>query len=306
MDIIPKQAWRKETMTIRHLRIFVTVYQKGNITQAAQELSMTQPAVSRSIKELESGYGVRLFDRIGHRIQPTELANRLYDQALHIVDAFDRMEHGVKDWDEEGLLRIGSSVTLGGFLLPELVSRFRLQYPSLVVKVRIANAETIKEGIFRNELDIGMVEGLADEPWLHAEPFSHDRLVPVLPPHDPLLENDMLHLEDFKDKPLLLREPGSAGRTFLDQVFAIHGMKIDPLWESTSTQALLQAVAHGIGVSFLPFQLAENAIEEGSVATRPLEGVSLERTHSLIWHKDKYLSASARQFIALCHTVTTR
>ena len=120
-------------MTLRHLRIFITVYQKESITRAADDLHMTQPAVSLAIKELESRYQIRLFDRIGKRIYITEQGKWLYEYALHIVSLFDEMEERVKTWNNKGGLRIGSSITIGNFILPKLVCEFQKQYPEIEV-----------------------------------------------------------------------------------------------------------------------------------------------------------------------------
>lgn len=107
-------------MTLRHLRIFAEVYRAGNVTRAAEVLHMTQPAVTRAVQELEQHYGVRLFERMYRHLSPTEGGRRLYPQAVHLLDAFDRMETGLRDWDSLGVVRVGATVTLGGALLPGL------------------------------------------------------------------------------------------------------------------------------------------------------------------------------------------
>ena len=107
-------------MTVRHLRIFVQVYQCGGITRAAEQCHMTQPAVTRSIHELENYYSVCLFDRLNHRLTPTEAGKRLYAQALHLVDSFDALEFSLRNSDSAGMLRVGGSITIGNVLLPGL------------------------------------------------------------------------------------------------------------------------------------------------------------------------------------------
>ena len=108
-------------MTLKHLRIFVTVYREMNITKAADLLHMTQPAVSRSIQELENYYGIRLFERINRRLYRTKESEEIYVRALHIVNSFHDMELEIKNWDEFGIFRIGASITLGNFILPVMV-----------------------------------------------------------------------------------------------------------------------------------------------------------------------------------------
>ena len=99
-------------MTLRHMKIFLAVYQTQHITKAAQQLRMTQPAVTRAIQEIESYYGIRLFERINRKLYITQTGTMFYTYAVHIVDSFDQMEKGLRDWDQLGLLRVGTTIAL--------------------------------------------------------------------------------------------------------------------------------------------------------------------------------------------------
>lgn len=287
-------------MTLRHMKIFLQVYRMQNITKAAKTLHMTQPAVTRAIQEIEGYYGVCLFERINQRLWVTESGKRLYAQALHIVDAFDTMEKGLRNWDSFGVLRVGASITLGNFLLPELVCRFQRQNPEIQVRVTISNGSSLQKALLNNQLDLALIEGGVEEADLYAEALSADHLVLILAPHHPLLEKESIVLNDLLAYPFLLRETGSAGRSLVDQVFAARGIPLHPLWESVSTQAIVQAVGCGIGLSFLPEQLVQRPIADGTVCTRKIADESFSRQHYLVWHKNKYLTASAQALIALC------
>ena len=118
-------------MTLRHMKIFVSVYQNNGITRASEELHLAQPSVSLAIRELEDYYGIRLFDRISRRLYVTEQGRMFYDYALHIVSLFDEMELGIRNWEHMGTLRIGSSITIGNFLLPGLVKKFTTTHPKM-------------------------------------------------------------------------------------------------------------------------------------------------------------------------------
>lgn len=118
-------------MTIRHIRIFLEVCRTMNVTRAAENLYMTQPAVSRSIHEIEQVYGVRLFERLNQRLYLTDSGRRMRAYAVHIVDTFDQMERELSDGDERGMLRIGASITLGNYELPGVVRRMKQERPSL-------------------------------------------------------------------------------------------------------------------------------------------------------------------------------
>ena len=286
-------------MTIRHMRIFLEVCRTMNVTRAAENLYMTQPAVSRSIREMEKHYGVRLFERLNQRLYVTESGRRMHAYAVHIVDTFDRMEREMTDGDERGILRIGASITLGNYDLPALVQKMRQEKPQLRIQATVANVDTLKDMLLDNRLDAAMIEAPIDHRDLTGEAFSRDELALILPPGHPLLQKDRLTLADVAACDLLLREKGSSGRAFLDTVFEAHGLTVSPLWESASTQALVRAVASGIGLSILPEKLVRRALETGVVQTRPICDAPLSRPCHIVWHRNKYLSPSLRLLIGL-------
>ena len=120
-------------MTIRHLRVFVAVCRERGVPRAAQRLHMTQPAVTRAIQELERHYGVRLFERLGRRLSLPACGERAFAEAVHLVDAFDGMERGLRSWEEQGVLRVGATITLGTVLLPAAAAAFERRHPALRV-----------------------------------------------------------------------------------------------------------------------------------------------------------------------------
>ncbi len=286
-------------VTIRHIRIFLEVCRTMNVTRAAENLYMTQPAVSRSIHEIEQVYGVRLFERLNQRLYLTDSGRRMRAYAVHIVDTFDQMERELSDGDERGMLRIGASITLGNYELPGVVRRMKQERPSLRLQATVANVDTLKEMLLDNRLDLAMIEAPIEHRDLTGEPFSRDELVLILPPNHTLLQKDRLTLADVAACDLLLREKGSSGRAFLDTVFEAHDLSVSPLWESASTEALVRAVAAGIGLSILPERLVRRALASGAVLTRPIEGASLARTCHIVWHRNKYLSPSLKLLIGL-------
>lgn len=299
-NIIDKRKVAK--MTIKHLRVFAAVYQEMNVTRAANRLHMTQPAVSRSIQELETHYGICLFERINHRLYQTESGKALYARALHILDSFDQLEKEMKDWDEFGILRIGGSITIGNFTLPSVVSRFQKIHPHLRLKVTVSNASNIQQAILDNQLDLALIEGTVSSEYIESRLLAEDRMCLILPPGHPLAAKPHVRLKDLIAYPLLLREPGSAGRSFLDHVFAVHQIEPEPLWESASSQALVKAVASGLGISILPEQLVTQDLRSGTVVTRVVEDESFIRKNHIIWHKQKYLTPTAREFIDFCQS----
>ena len=286
-------------MTLRHLKIYLEVYRTENITHAARQLNMTQPAVSRAIQEIENYYGIRLFERMNRHLCVTESGKALYQYALHIVDSFDQMEMKLRNWDEIGRLRVGTSITIGNALLPQVLSRFRQEHPSLTVQATVTNGAMLQQALLDNRLDFAVIECAVHHDQLSSEVIGSDRLVLIMPPEDPRARCDRLRLEDVAFDPLLLREQGSVGRMMIDRVFAAHGLEPEPIMESISTQALIRGVHSGLGISFLPEQMVHRAIQMGYVATADLEDETFLRKTYLVWHSQKFLTHAIKELMDL-------
>lgn len=194
-------------MTLRHMKIFVAVYQQKSITLASNSLHLAQPSVSLAIRELEEYYHIRLFDRLSRRIYPTENGHRFYEYALHIVSLFSEMENKIPAWDANAPLHIGSSITLGTCLLPSLVKAYQEQHPEIKIYVTVKNTGTIEQAVVDNQLDFALVEGTVTHPEVISEVFSADTLCMVAAPGHPLAANRTVTLADAASCPLLLREP---------------------------------------------------------------------------------------------------
>ena len=286
-------------MTLRHLHIFVTVFQAGGITRAANILHVAQPSVSLAVHELEEHYGVRLFERTGRKIIPTECGRSFYGYALHIVSLFRDMEKSMADWNSAGTLRIGTSITVGTHVLPRLLCSCRERFPDIRTEVVINNSATIERFAVDNSIDIGLIESKPGHPDIHCVPFRKDRLCGIAPPGHPLAERSGVTLEELARFPLLLREKGSGGREMLDACFALEELTVSPLWESVSNQAVISGVAAGLGVSVLSELLVAEPVAQGRVARFSLKP-ALERNFTIIHHKSKYLTAPLQAFIGLC------
>ena len=288
-------------MTIRHMIIFRTVCENGfNSTKAAEVLHMTQPAVSLAIKELEQYYGVHLFDRIGRRLQITDAGKHFLQYAIHISDLFSDMETGLRDWDSKGILRIGASITIGSQFLPRYVKAFTEICPGLDVRVTVDQSERLEQKIMANELDCALIEGIAHDPNIVSEAYMEDHLSVICSRVKGWKQGQVVSIEDFQRQRFLLREIGSGTREVFDRVVEQAGIHITPVWEAMSTTALVNAVINGLGIAVLPHRMILPALRQGLVCTVKVEGLSFSRNFHIIYHKDKFLTASAKRFINLC------
>lgn len=291
---------KEDRMTLRHIRIFVTVYQCESITKAAAKLHLAQPSVSLAISELEEYYGLRLFDRMARRIYITEAGRQFYSYALHISSLFDEMEKGMKKSGSTGTLRVGAGITIGSRLLPELLLRFRKQHPDFRVKALIKNYSAVEEALLSNQIDFALVEGSPSAPQFVDIPFMKDRLCLLCGPSHPLAKKDCVLPDELLPYDFLMRETGSATSEIVKSLCSLHGLKITPAWESASNEAIIEALKKNLGITILPRLVVQKDLLSGALKEVGLKNINLERIFSILYHKNKYLPEVAREFIAFC------
>lgn len=288
-------------MTLRHLKIFLAVCQWGcNTTRAAKALHTSQPAVSLAVKELEDHYGVRLFDRMGRRLSLTGAGQRMLEYASRVTAVFQDMEREMRDFDALGILRVGASMTIGTIYLPGYVKAFTQGRPGLTVHVSVGPTPLMEEKLLSNSLDLALTEGPVHSQALVSREYMWDYLQVICPPEFPWRQGETVTLEEFAAQPFALRERGSGTREVFDRELERAGLTVEPLWEATSTAALLNAVIEGLAIAVLPERLVESAVRLGQVTPIKVEGLDFKRSYYLVHHRDKVLSGSARGFMEFC------
>lgn len=287
-------------MTLRHLRIFLAVCEKGSMTAASSQLFIAQPSVSLAISELEEYYGVKLFDRISRKLYLTESGRRAQQYARHIIDLLDEMEQSIKNPDAVGQLRVGTSITIGTYLLAGYIHALKSRYPYLKVEAFIGNSGSIEQKILDNEIDIGIIEGVSHSAYIRSESFQGDRLAFICPREHLFAGRTLAELADVRDQDFILREKGSAGREIFDGLLAAQELAISPVWQSASNQAIIHGVREGLGISVLPYSLVRESLEKGEIAEFKIEAMALGRKFSVIYHRNKFLPQSARILMELC------
>lgn len=287
-------------MTLRHLKIFISVCETGSMTATARLLYLSQPSVSLAISELEAYYGIRLFDRIAKRLHITESGRQFLQYATHIGVLFDDLEKGVRNFDNTGILKVGASITVGTYFLPGVVKEFEQSHPAMKVSAMIGNSGNIEDQIMNNSIDIAIIEGIAHNPYIIQRDIRDDRLVLICGPGHRFASMQEVEVTDILEERLILREKGSAGREIVDGMFLSQGLEIEPLWVSISTQAILSAVKEGLGISVLPYLFVQDSLERGELKTARIKDVTLDRKFSIITHRNKFLTQSMQDFIQIC------
>ena len=189
-------------------------------TEAAGHLSST---AFRKLSNPRIGryYGVKLFDRISRKLYLTSFGEEFLNYASHIVSLFEKMETEMKNWDSVGTLRVGSSITIGTYLMPQYALEFRKKYPKINLKVFVDNASMIEKMILANEIDFALTEGRVHSSHVVYEKFMDDELILLCAPNDPLSEKQKVSLSDLLDQDFILQEKGSSTRELFDSILLI-------------------------------------------------------------------------------------
>ena len=284
-------------MTRKHFTIFVEVCRFLNFSQAAEALNTTQPAVSLAVKELESHYGVALFERMNRRVYLTPAGEALLATAQDVLRGFQEAEETLGQ-GRPLALRVGANGSFGEAGLAQVLGRFRQEHPQVRLRALVANSDKIQSLLAENQLDVGIVDGLGVSERLRAQPlYQEDLVLAAAPGRFPAPAT----VEELAALPLLLREPGSGLRSSVDRVFSQQGLAPQPLLESTSTAALAQAAKAGLGVAILPEALAqrESGLQVGTVPE-----VRFFRQFACALHRQKAPSPALEAFLALLRDQT--
>lgn len=267
------------------LKVFRAVARNLNFSRAAEELLLTQPAVTQQIKALEEEYGVPLFDRAGGRIALTRagLALLPYAERLKIIsdEAFDAVKSSLGA--QAGVLALGASQTIGQYLLPRLIAAFIQQNPRVSITAISGNTDSILESLVERRIQLAMIEGPALRKDVRVEPFMMDELVLVVPAsHE--WAGCQISVDMLKTAALLMREFGSGSRRVVEGALLKAGLKkkeIRATMELDSTEGLLSAVEAGLGVTFVSGWAVRNQLSLGTLRLAQVEGLKLSRMFSL-------------------------
>jgi DNA-binding transcriptional LysR family regulator len=282
-------------LTLRQLRVFESVAKHLNFSRAAEDLHLTQPAVSMQIKQLEEQVGLPLFEQLGKRIFLTEAGRELrhYSRAIaqQLAEAeavFDQLK-GL----ERGKLKV-AVVGTANYFAPQLLARFSQRYPGAMVSLHVANRETVLEKLEENEADLAIMG--QPPPRLVAVAFSENPLVVIAPPDHPLAKARNVALARLAQETFLMREPGSGTRAAMERFFAAHAIALRPGMEVSTNEAIKQAVQAGMGLGVLSLHTIELELETRRLILLDAEGFPILRHWYVVHRENKRLSNIAQAF----------
>ncbi len=286
-------------MTLRHLYVFLCVCDEGNMTAAAKKLYIAQPSVSQAIFELEKHYDVKLFERLGRKLFITLAGQKLLTYARHIVNLNKEAEEAMKEVNDNSILRIGASVTVGTYILHSMIGEFMRDNPKVKVISSVNNTTIIEEMLLADQLDIGLVEGRVKSQGMVHMPFMEDELVLVSSVSHPFAREGKITITDLEHAEFFLREEGSGTRKLFESVMSDKGINWGIVGVYNNAETIKNAVAAGLGLSVMSWMAVNKEVERKELAIIKIDGVSFRRQFSIIYHSNKYLSPILNRFIQL-------
>lgn len=282
-------------ISIKKLQVFSSIARQGNLTAAAAELYLSKAAVSQALSELEEQLAAPLFDRVHPRLKLNEQGKLLQPLADEVLSRVRDIEQLFSAKQLLGQLRLGASQTIGNYLLPQLLTAL----PPGQIKVTIDNTFSLCQQVVQFELDLALIEG--DNPFneLQITPWLTDEMVLVAKPDHALAQYALLDYSQLAGQPWVLREAQSGSRSQFNHYLAPKLSATGPITELNSLEAVLGAVAAGLGLTFISAHAAAAWIAQRHLVRLALPE-QFTRQLSLVWHKQKYHSVLARHFIDFC------
>lgn len=290
------------SMTIRHLEIFIAVADCGKMSLAAEKLFISQPSVSQAISDIETYYGVKLFERLSKKLYITESGTKLLKYARHIVSAFRDMEIDMKKAGQCICLKVGGTVTVGTCILCPLIRIYERKNPEISTKVTINNTSEIETMILNSTLDIAIIEGEIVNKDIIRIPIYQDELVLICGKHHPLSDKGQIEMEELNNHDFIAREQGSRDRNIFEQILREKGVSFNEKWTSTNTEAIKNAVIAGQGLAVMSSSMIIKEVYYGTLKVIPIKDVNIKRDICLVYHKDKFISEYIQKFIDVCTT----
>ncbi len=286
-------------MDLIKFRTFCSIAEKGNFSAVAEDLFMSQSAVSQQIQALERRYGVVLFDRGSKGATLTDPGRILYEKAKKILAIEDQINQELDELRglKGGELHVGASTTVGNYLMPFYLGEFKRRYPDVKVSLIVENTRIIEDQILAAVFPLAVVEHEVNNPSLVREPIEKDELILFTSPDHRWAESGSVSKQDLMKEPFITRELGSGTREVIEEKLKAGGVsELNVVMELGNSSAITTAVAAGLGVSILSRRVIQAHLESDMLKQVHIKGLSLERDFYLITVADHYLSPASERF----------
>jgi DNA-binding transcriptional LysR family regulator len=292
-------------MNFTHLFAFYEVARAGSVSAGAVRLHVSQPAVTREIRELEDRLGMILFDRLPRGVALTEAGKTLFDYADRIFSLADGAESQLKELAGLGAghLKIGASGTLGVYFVPDLIARFNATAPRVAIDLTVTNTERVESGLRDLTFTLGFIEGPFDDTVLHARRIGSDEIAVVAAAGHPRA-GSRLRASELVDQVVIMREAGSGTRAIVEEAYAGIGLHIEPLMSVSDTEAIKRMLLAQHALAYVSVLSVTNELRRGELTIVEVEDLRIERPLHMVWNKGRSLSPSSQALFDLVVATT--
>lgn len=290
-------------VTVRQLQTFEAVARLGSVTRAAEEMHVSQPTVSKQMKQLQEEIGLPLLDQIGKKLFLTEAGQELYQTCSEWISTWGRLEQKMADLKgmKQGRLRI-AAVTTTKYFMPRILGPFCQTYPGIDVSLEVLNRTRVLERLQQNEDDLYIMGVPPDDASVVAQAFLENQLVIIAPASHALAQQSKISLQTLAQEPFVLREQGSGTRLLIERLFRESGLNLNVRMELGSNEAIKQAVAGGLGISLISRSTLHGGPISSEIALLDVVDFPIKRHWYVLHHRDKKASVVTKTFIEYLFT----
>ncbi len=283
--------------TLHQLQVFLRVTQTESITKAADDLYLTQPAVSIQLKNFQRQFDIPLTEIVGRKLHVTEFGREIAAAAEKILNEVHDINHRTLAFKGllSGRLRI-SVVSTGKYVMPYFLSDFMRRYPAIELIMDVTNKTKVIENLENNEVDFSLVSVMPDKLALRSEPLMRNSLY-LVTNTETRYKSRPYDLSILQEMPLIYREAGSGTRYVMEKFVAEKNLQLRKMMELTSNEAVKQAVLAGLGASIMPLIGIRNEIKQEQLQIVPVKGLPIESTWQVVWLENKQHSPQADAFL---------
>lgn len=288
-------------INLDQLRIFQAVAQSRSFTRAAAIVHLTQPGISKHIRQMEEYFGVPLFDRAGRKVTLTETGAILFEATQGIMAIIDVAEQRIEDLKglRGGRLRLGTSFPVGVYLLPAVLARFRKLHPAVEVTLDITVSGSIGPKLLANEIDLGLVSYEPRDPRLVARAFMTDELVVIVARDHRWTTKRRIKPQELIDETIIVAARGAGTRTVVEERLRALGIELHNVLEFGNLEGVKHAVEAGLGISIQARSVVQREVASGSLHAIRLAGMDARIQFSYVWRKNGHLSYAAKALVGL-------
>ncbi len=292
-------------VNLDQLRIFEAVARSRSFTRAAEIVHLTQPGISKHIKQMEQYFGVPLFNRSGKKVALTEAGAMLFEATQEIMATIEAAERRIDDLKglRGGRLRLGSSFPIGVYILPRVLAEFRRRYPAVEVALQISLSEMVETKLLANELDLGLVSHDGHDPRLVARAFMSDELVAIVPPGHRWAKKRRIAPQELAEDTFIVAAQGAGTRAVVEERLRVLGIVLPNVMEFGNLEGAKHAVEAGLGISVQARSVVQREVAAGSLHSVRLTGMDTRIEFFSVRRKNTHLPHAARELVGLLEEV---